>query len=259
MRPRLRLGEPGASAESRVDSELPIEAVAGATSELLKGRVLCMLALLLSAAVALRSPRDPRLFHASMILLIAAAMLELVLRRRFLLRLTGAGVRAGLDRAAALLLARRALRGLVADEASPGQSPLPLVPEIVVTVRDRERIEALLASCCDSTRSTVALRGELARATTVHSANVQPDVVTMNSRVTYIDEFANEGAEVFVVYPRAENRLRGRVSVLSPLGAALLGLRVGQTIDWRTPRGELHRYRVLAVSYQPEAAGHFHL
>jgi len=56
------------------------------------------------------------------------------------------------------------------------------------------------------------------------------------------------------VYPKDANADRGWVSVLAPLGSALLGLRVGQEIDWRMPGG-VRRVRVLAVPYQPEAAG----
>jgi regulator of nucleoside diphosphate kinase len=73
------------------------------------------------------------------------------------------------------------------------------------------------------------------------------------------DEETGESREVSLVYPMDSDPEQGRISVLSPVGSALLGLSVGQTIDWPLPRGRLKRIRVVEVVYQPEAAGHLHL
>jgi regulator of nucleoside diphosphate kinase len=62
-----------------------------------------------------------------------------------------------------------------------------------------------------------------------------------------------------LVYPKDVSLKTASVSVLSPVGSALLGLKVGQAIEWPFLDGHRERYRVLAVAYQPEAAGHFHL
>ncbi|MCW5578390.1 MAG: GreA/GreB family elongation factor, partial [Dokdonella sp.] len=59
-------------------------------------------------------------------------------------------------------------------------------------------------------------------------------------------------------YPAEDDAAKGRVSVLAPVGAALLGLTLGQTIDWTTPDGHRLRLRVTAITFQPEAAGQFH-
>lgn len=85
------------------------------------------------------------------------------------------------------------------------------------------------------------------------------NVVTMNSRVVFKDEETSESREVSLVYPKDSDPQQGRISVFAPVGAALLGLSVGQTIDWPLPQGRLKRYRVVEVVYQPEAAGHLHL
>ena len=96
-----------------------------------------------------------------------------------------------------------------------------------------------------------ALRRALARATVVPAAEVPADVVTMNSRVTYSDETAGVGATVKLVYPQGTAG-RGHLSVTSPLGTALLGLREGQEIDCHFPLGGRRRLRVEAVLFQPE-------
>jgi GreA/GreB family transcription elongation factor len=76
-------------------------------------------------------------------------------------------------------------------------------------------------------------------------------VVTMNSRVTYVDETAGVRTTVKLVYPRGAAG-RGRLPVTSPLGTALLGLREGQEIEWRFPLGGRRRLRVERVLLQPE-------
>jgi regulator of nucleoside diphosphate kinase len=80
----------------------------------------------------------------------------------------------------------------------------------------------------------------------------------MNSDVVYEDVETGARRSVRVVYPKDSDAASGRVSVLAPIGAALLGLRVGQEIDWRVPTG-VKRIRVAEVRYQPEAAGRLDL
>lgn len=77
----------------------------------------------------------------------------------------------------------------------------------------------------------------------------------MNSRVLFENEKTGERREISLVYPGSANIDTGKVSILVPIGTALLGLRVGQSIDWELPSGEKARYRVISVPYQPEAAG----
>ena len=98
------------------------------------------------------------------------------------------------------------------------------------------------------------LQRELERAIVVSSEAVPHDVVTMNSRVLYADETTGERRLVQIVYPAEADASEGRVSVLAPVGAALLGLSTGQAIEWDFPDGSRRRLRVEDVIYQPEAS-----
>lgn len=97
------------------------------------------------------------------------------------------------------------------------------------------------------------LSAELNAADVVDSACVPPDVVTMNSRVLFEDETTGERREVTIVFPQDTDAWAKRVSVLTPVGTALLGLAVGQSILWPFPDGTSHCLRVLRIAYQPEA------
>lgn len=99
------------------------------------------------------------------------------------------------------------------------------------------------------------LQRELERAIVVSSEAVPRDVVTMNSRALYVDETTGERRLVQLVYPEEADAGASKVSVLAPVGAALLGLSVGQAIEWDFPDGSRRRLRVEDVSYQPESAG----
>ena len=95
-----------------------------------------------------------------------------------------------------------------------------------------------------------ALQNELRRATVVAQSEVPADVVTMNSRVAFADVTAGLRGTVTLVFPHT-GAGEGRVPVTEPLGAALIGLRAGQEIDWNFPLVGRHRLRVEAVLSQP--------
>jgi regulator of nucleoside diphosphate kinase len=128
-------------------------------------------------------------------------------------------------------------------------------PRIVVTSSDMERLRTLIDTTAGDKAD--ALDAELTRAVVVEPTDVPPDVVTMNSRVVYRDEQSSETREVTLSYPKDASLEQGRVSVLAPVGAALLGLSVGQEIEWLVPGGRHKRLRILAVTYQPQAAGNY--
>ena len=129
-------------------------------------------------------------------------------------------------------------------------------PKIVVTSTDMERLRTLIDTT--SGDKADALDAELLRAQVVDAADIAPDVVTMNSRVVYQDEETRETREVTLTYPQDASLEQGRVSVLAPVGAALLGLSVGQTIEWEQPGGKHKRLSIVSVTYQPQAAGQSH-
>lgn len=131
---------------------------------------------------------------------------------------------------------------------------------MLVTTQDFERLERLIETyAAQRDRSAiVALEEELERAEVVDPADIPPDVVTMNSTVRFVDEQTAEEHEMTIVYPGDADAGQHRVSILAPVGSALLGLRVGQAIDWPMHGGQVKRFRVLAVVHQPEAAGDYH-
>ena len=129
--------------------------------------------------------------------------------------------------------------------------------KIFVTRQDFDRLTRLL-EIYGSGREADAyavLEEELGRAQVVEAAEIPPDVVTMNSRVRFQDTDTREELEVTLVYPKRADVEKGRISVLAPVGSALLGLSVGQAIEWPVPAGKLRHLRVVAVTYQPETAG----
>lgn len=93
-------------------------------------------------------------------------------------------------------------------------------------------------------RPTEPLLNELERAVVVAADALPPDVVTMNSKVLYVDETTGRRGYVRIVYPAEADARAGRVSVLAPVGSALLGLAVGQAIEWEFPDGGRRRLRV---------------
>ncbi|MFC7302086.1 nucleoside diphosphate kinase regulator [Cognatiluteimonas weifangensis] len=129
-------------------------------------------------------------------------------------------------------------------------------PPLIVSRLDCERIEALLEQAHDA--GLDRLREELARAELREPKDMPGDVITMNSTARFRDEASGEERELTLVYPRDATGGSDRVSILAPVGSALLGLRVDQTIEWPVPGGRTIRLRVLEVRYQPEAAGEYH-
>lgn len=131
-------------------------------------------------------------------------------------------------------------------------------PPIVISSLDMERIEALLERMPPVQAAQYeALRGELDRADVVQPSDMPADIVTMNSVVTFKDDDSSDELTISLVYPSGAG-VPGTVSVLAPVGSALLGLRVGQHIEWPTPDGRRRHLRVLEIEYQPEASGDLH-
>jgi regulator of nucleoside diphosphate kinase len=95
------------------------------------------------------------------------------------------------------------------------------------------------------------LLGELERARTVPAAHLPHDVVTMRSHVVFRDRAGGEEHTVQLVYPAVADMARHRVSVLTPIGAGLIGMRRGRSIDWPNRLGQRRRLEIVAV-IQPE-------
>ena len=133
---------------------------------------------------------------------------------------------------------------------------------IYVTEFDQERLSSLL----DGTRSwknkdrdyLTRLEQELEWAQIVPPRDIPNDVVTMNSQARIRDLDSDEVMVITLVFPVEADYERGRLSVIAPIGTALLGYRAGDSVEWAVPGG-VRRLKIEQILYQPEAAGDYHL
>lgn len=131
------------------------------------------------------------------------------------------------------------------------------IPDIIINSHDAERLGSLLERLDAGDPTIGLLQDELARARLLPPERIPPQVVTMRSVVRFYLSTAGRELELRLVYPRELQDPAREVSVLSPVGAALLGLSEGDTIDWLLPDGREARITVNAVLFQPEAAGQY--
>lgn len=133
---------------------------------------------------------------------------------------------------------------------------------IQITELDRKRlVDLILTAQSGEYRGSVyleKLRGELERAEVVAPQEIAGDVITMNSKVTLIDLDTGEEETYTLVYPDNADVAEGKVSILAPVGTAMLGYRVGDVFEWEVPAGK-RRLKVAKILYQPEASGDFDL
>ncbi|WP_242006810.1 nucleoside diphosphate kinase regulator [Aerolutibacter ruishenii] len=130
-------------------------------------------------------------------------------------------------------------------------------PPLMISRFDCERLEALLETPIARGLDTQALQAELERAEIVEPAKMPADVITMNSTARFLDENSGEERAMTLVFPRDADGSADKVSILAPVGSALLGLRIGDSIQWPIPGGRTISLRVLSIQYQPEAAGDY--
>lgn len=133
---------------------------------------------------------------------------------------------------------------------------------IYITQHDLDRLEELIAVARKADTLDMDYLDRLDEAllakTSIGSRAVPSDVITMNSRVRLTDPLTGQTQDYTLVFPADADAAAGRISVLAPLGTAMLGASAGQTIEWEAG-GSTRRLRVEAILYQPEAAGDFHL
>jgi regulator of nucleoside diphosphate kinase len=123
------------------------------------------------------------------------------------------------------------------------------LPPIHVTGDEMRRLRTLANSSMELfPRVAHFLARELDRASVVQDDSDLPGVVRMGSQVSYRDEKTGEAREVVLVYPHEADISQRRISVLTPVGAALIGLSVGQAIEFQTPGHVTRKLTVLAVS-----------
>lgn len=131
-------------------------------------------------------------------------------------------------------------------------------PAIIINEFDAERIDRLLELPAYANSPVAgALNEELDRAQMCPPEQVPPDVVSMNSQVRFRDLTSGEERVRTLVFPTQMTDSNTQLSLLAPVGAALIGLRVGSTIHWELPGGASTHLEVLELLYQPEAAGDY--
>ncbi len=133
---------------------------------------------------------------------------------------------------------------------------------IFITSFDRDRlmdlIEGIRAYNKKSNATLDMLEHELIRGTIVDSKKIPPDVVTMNSKVSIVDVDSGKKKTYSLVFPSKAKIDENRLSILAPLGTALLGYRVGDVIQWDVPSGK-KTFKITNILYQPEASGNYAL
>jgi len=139
-----------------------------------------------------------------------------------------------------------------------------VMPEkvIYITDSDKKRLKQLIrdARAFGSEHEIYLekLEGELNRGKVVKSKEIPKDVITMNSKVRLKDLATREEMIYSLVFPDSADPDQNKISILAPIGTALLGYKVGDVIEWKVPAG-LRKLKVLEVLYQPESAGDYHL
>lgn len=128
---------------------------------------------------------------------------------------------------------------------------------LLITQKDLARIKNVLSY--QDSEEFEDLELELDRAHIITDDEVPKDLVTMNSKIRFLNIQDDKEMIVTIVYPSEADFKIGKISVLAPLGSALIGLRVHQEINWKFPDGKTRTLKILEVLYQPEANEDWHL
>ena len=132
-------------------------------------------------------------------------------------------------------------------------------PAVIISSLDAERLESLIESLPNNAfPGKGELEAELARADVVEPEDVPATVMTMNSTVRFQVDSSLEEFSLTLVYPKDMDTSGGKISILAPVGSALLGLSQGDEIEWPKPGGGILRVRIKEVTYQPERSGVLH-
>ncbi|EHR0244974.1 nucleoside diphosphate kinase regulator [Vibrio parahaemolyticus] len=125
---------------------------------------------------------------------------------------------------------------------------------IYISSLDMNRITALLDKMPNIAAELVELEEELDRATVLEPEEMPSNVVTMNSTVEF--KFAGEERTMTktLVYP-SELKSSDDISIFAPVGSALIGLSVGQKLDWPMPNKQVKTIEIVDITYQPERCG----
>ena len=133
---------------------------------------------------------------------------------------------------------------------------------IYITDYDMKRLKELIMVAREfgneSEKYLKELENELERGKVVNSQDIPNNIITMNSKIRLQDIDNQEEMIYRLVFPNNADANKGKISILAPIGTALLGYKVGDTIEWKVPGG-MAKLKVEEILYQPEAAGDYHL
>jgi regulator of nucleoside diphosphate kinase len=135
------------------------------------------------------------------------------------------------------------------------------IQSAVMTSSDAQRLELLLKRTEAGRRDQVTiekLEEELEGAEAVSPESVPPDVVTINSRICIHDIDTGDEMTYTLVMPRDAELEKGKISIIAPLGTAVLGRKIGDIAEFEVPGG-LRRVKIILILYQPEAAGDYQM
>lgn len=124
---------------------------------------------------------------------------------------------------------------------------------ITITTVDYQHISSLLDNMPTLTEDMTKLEDEINRAEIVSPHEIKNNIVTMNSTVSFKFTDEDDVIEKILVYPHQVNSNQ-HISILAPIGMALLGLKIGQSIDWALPNGKRKTIQIIDVIYQPETS-----
>ena len=134
--------------------------------------------------------------------------------------------------------------------------------EIIITESDKQKLQKIVDDIIqystDGREHVRLLEAELTKAKTVAAEQIPADVVTMNSKVLLSIGDLEEKIAYTLVYPEDADFSQNRISVMAPIGTAILGYKEGNTIEWHVPNG-VERIKILKILYQPESSGDFDL
>ena len=131
-------------------------------------------------------------------------------------------------------------------------------PEIILSSLDADRLYALLESLPKNSLPGIEeLEQELNRAEIVEPKKMPQDIVTMNSIVRFFVESTKQEFELTLVYPKDMDSIGKNISILAPVGSAMLGLAIGDEIEWPKPGGGILKVRITEILYQPERSGDY--
>ncbi|HCH00387.1 MAG TPA: nucleoside diphosphate kinase regulator [Vibrio sp.] len=133
-------------------------------------------------------------------------------------------------------------------------------PEIILSSLDSERLYSLIDSLPkNSVPGIEELEEELSRAKIVEPNEIPESIVTMNSTVRFFVESSQKEFELTLVYPKNVASNGKTISILAPVGSALLGLSIGDQIEWPKPGGGFLKVKITEITYQPERAGDYQM